>query len=72
VKAGALYSLDGDYADLGAQCGEMAARVLEGARPAAIPAAAPRKVQYTLNLYTAKQMRLSLSDQLLGGARQTY
>lgn len=72
VKAGALYSLDGDYADLGAQCGEMAARVLEGARPAAIPASAPRKVQYTLNLYTAKQMRLSLSDQLLSGAHQTY
>jgi len=72
VKAGALYSLDWDYADLGAQCGEMAARVLEGAKPSSIPTTAPRKVQYTLNLYTAKQMKLSLSDQLLSGARQTY
>jgi putative ABC transport system substrate-binding protein len=72
VKAGALYSLDWDYADLGVQCGEMAVRVLEGAQPASIPAAAPRKVQYTINLYTAKQMKLSLSDQLLSGARQTY
>jgi len=72
VKAGALYSLDWDYADLGAQCGEIAARVLQGSPPASIPAAAPRKVQYTLNLYTASQMKLKLSDQMIGGAQQTY
>ena len=72
VKAGALYSLDWDYADLGAQCGEIAVRVLQGAQPSSIPAAAPRKVHYTLNLYTAKQMKLSLSEHLLSGAHQTY
>ena len=72
VKAGALYSLDWDYADLGAQCGEIANRVLKGAAPASIPAAVPRKVQYTLNLYTAKQMKLSLSDRMISGAHQTY
>lgn len=72
VKAGALYSLDWDYADLGAQCGEMAARVLKGVQPSSIPAAAPRKVQYTLNLYTAKQMKIALSDQMLNGAHKTY
>jgi len=72
VKAGALYSLDWDYADLGAQCGEMADRILQGAQPASIPAATPRTVQYAINLYTAKQMRLTMSQLILGGARQTY
>ena len=72
VKAGALYSLDGDYADLGAQCGEIATRVLQGTAPESIPAVAPRKVQYSLNLNTARQMKLLLTDQLVSGARQTY
>jgi len=72
VKAGALYSLDWDYEDLGAQCGEMAQKVLGGADPASIPATAPRKVLYTLNLFTARQMKITLPDELVHGARQTY
>lgn len=72
VKAGALYSLDWDYADLGAQCGEIATRVLQGAMPVSIPVAAPRKVQYTLNLNTARLMKLTLSDPLIHGAHQIY
>ncbi len=72
VKAGALYSLDWDYEDLGAQCGEMAQKVLGGTAPGAIPSAAPRKVLYTLNLFTARQMKISLPEDLVRGARQTY
>jgi len=72
VKAGALYSLDWDYEDLGAQCGEMAQKVLNGTAPANIPAASPRRVLYTLNLFTARQMKISLPDELVRGARQTY
>jgi putative ABC transport system substrate-binding protein len=72
VKAGALYSLDWDYADMGAQCGEMAQKVLGGANPGMIPAAPPRKIQYTLNLFTARQMNIRLSNELIRGARQTY
>jgi putative ABC transport system substrate-binding protein len=72
VKAGALYSLEWDYADLGAQAGDMALKVLKGTPPSAIPAAAPRKVYYALNLKTAQQMKITFSDQLIRGARTTF
>ncbi|MDH4163468.1 MAG: ABC transporter substrate-binding protein [Nitrospirota bacterium] len=72
VKAGALYALDWDYRDLGGQCGEMAIRILEGATPKSIPTAGPRKVNYSINLVTARQMKLELPGQLVQGARQTY
>jgi putative ABC transport system substrate-binding protein len=72
VKAGALYSLDWDYEDLGAQCGEMAQKILGGTEPAAIPPLSPRRVLYTLNLFTARQMKIPLSEELVRGAHQTY
>ena len=72
VKAGALYSLDRNYADLGAQCGEMAQKIMAGAAPSSLSPAAPRKVQYSLNLVTARQMKIDLPDTLVRGARQTY
>jgi putative ABC transport system substrate-binding protein len=72
VKAGALYALEWDYADIGAQAGDMAAKVLKGASPSAIPAASPRKVYYALNLKTAQEMKITFSDQLLRGARHTF
>jgi putative tryptophan/tyrosine transport system substrate-binding protein len=72
VKAGALYSLEWDYADIGAQAGDMAAKVLKGAPPSAIAAASPRKVYYALNLKTAQEMKVNFSDQLVRGARHTF
>ena len=72
VKAGALYALEWDYADIGAQAGDMAVKVLKGAPPAMIPTASPRKVYYALNLKTAQQMNITFSDQLLRGARHTF
>jgi len=72
VKAGALYSLDCDYKDVGAQCGEMAVRVLRGASPGAIPPSSPRTVNYSLNMNTARQMKLSIPDDIVRGAKQTF
>jgi putative ABC transport system substrate-binding protein len=72
VKAGALYSLDWDYADIGAQAGDMAAKVLKGVVPSALPTASPRKVYYALNLKTAQQMKINFSDQLIKGARTVF
>ena len=72
VKAGALYSLDWNYADLGAQCGELAQKALAGAAPSSLPPAAPRKVLYSLNLVTARQLKIDLPEKLVRGARQTY
>jgi len=72
VKAGAVYSLDWDYADLGSQCGEMAQKILKGVLPSAIPPASPRKAMYSLNLNTARQMKITISEELIQGARHTF
>lgn len=72
VKAGALYSLEWDYADLGAQAGEMALGILRGAKPNTIPTAPPRKTFYTLNLKTAEQMKIQFSDEQKARARALY
>ena len=72
VKAGALYALEWDNADVGAQAGDMAIEVLKGTPPSAIPTASPRKVYYALNLKAAQQMNINFLDQLVRGARHTF
>ncbi len=72
VKAGALYSLEWDYADLGRQCGQMASKVLRGERPDTILPASPRKVGYCLNLKTARHMKLELSEEIIQGAQNVF
>jgi len=72
VKAGALYSLERDYEDLGAQCAEIAVDVLNGKKPSAIPPAPPRKVLYAINARTADQLRLRLPPELIEGAAEVY
>lgn len=70
VKAGALYALDRDYADIGGQGGELACKLLQGARPASLPPVHPRKVVYAINLKTAQHMKLSIPEPLLRGAAE--
>ncbi len=72
TKAGALYSLDWDYRDLGAQCGGMALQILQGILPDKIPPASPRKVQYSINMKTAEYLKLSIPDSVLQKARSVY
>ena len=72
VKAGALYALNWDYSDIGAQSGEIALRVLQGTPPGTIPPVPPRKVQYALNLKTASHMKLDLTPQLIDAALETF
>jgi putative ABC transport system substrate-binding protein len=72
VKAGALYALDRDYKDLGRQCGELAWRVLRGEAADSIAPVAPRKVRYSLNIKTARRMKLEISQSLLREAEQIY
>jgi putative tryptophan/tyrosine transport system substrate-binding protein len=72
VKAGALYSLDWDYRDMGAQCGTMAQQILQGARPEELPPTTPRKILYSINLKTAEQMKLSIPEDVARKARKTY
>jgi putative ABC transport system substrate-binding protein len=72
VKAGALFALDWDYEDVGAQCGEAAVKVLKGARAGSIGAMPARRVTYALNLKTAREMRIVLSEPLIQGAAQVF
>jgi len=72
VKAGALYSLDWDYRDVGAQSGEMALSVLRGQKLSAMPIQVPRKVRYSLNTRTAEHMNLKLPGKIVDGADQVF
>jgi putative ABC transport system substrate-binding protein len=72
VEAGAIFALEGDYRDLGVQCGETVERILRGASPGSVPVSAPRKVHYSLNLKTARHMKLEIPNEIVQGARQVY
>ncbi len=64
VKAGALLALSVDYQDVGRQSGEQALRVLAGEAPSEIPVTAPRSLSLSLNLNTAKQIQLTIQDEI--------
>jgi putative tryptophan/tyrosine transport system substrate-binding protein len=66
VKAGALYALDRDYTDVGAQCAGLAGRILNGEAPSTVSPVPPRKVRYIVNAHTATELRLSLPDRVDG------
>lgn len=70
VKAGALYALDRDYNDIGAQCALLATKILEGKTPSSLAPMAPRKVRYALNRRTASQMKLAFPDKVVRDAAE--
>jgi putative ABC transport system substrate-binding protein len=72
VKAGALYALEPDYRDLGAQSAELAAALL--GRPGAPPPApaVPRSAHLSVSLKTARQMKIDLPEALVRGARTVH
>jgi putative tryptophan/tyrosine transport system substrate-binding protein len=72
VEAGALFALERDYRDIGAQCAELAVKVIAGQAPENLPPQPPRRVLYTLNQRTAKQMKIELAAPLLRGAQKVY
>jgi putative ABC transport system substrate-binding protein len=72
AKAGALYALDRDYTDIGAQCGKMASSILAGTRAGAIEPQMPRKTTYYVNMKTARHMKVAIDKQLLAKADGVY
>jgi putative ABC transport system substrate-binding protein len=72
VKAGALYSLDWDYGDIGRQAGELVQRILHGAKPSELPAVTPRKLTYAINMKSAGQLGVDVPRTLVQGARQVF
>jgi putative ABC transport system substrate-binding protein len=64
VRAGALLSLSCDYLDVGRQSGELALEVLQGSAPGTIPVTEPRTVSFYLNLNTAEQLEIDISERV--------
>jgi len=72
VKAGALYALDRDYKDLGAQCGELAIKILQGTKPSTLAIVPPRRTLYSLNQKTADHMKMEFSPLVIKNAQQVF
>ncbi len=64
VKAGALLALSCDYQDVGRQSGEVAVRILAGEVPSRIPTAVPREVSLSVNMNTARQIQVAISEEV--------
>jgi putative ABC transport system substrate-binding protein len=72
ARAGALYALEWDYQDLGAQCAEILVRVLQGASPSALPVSAPRRALHVVNQRAVAHMRRDIPEALIREARELY
>ncbi|RJP64719.1 MAG: hypothetical protein C4532_18945 [Candidatus Abyssobacteria bacterium SURF_17] len=72
VRAGALVALTADYRDNGRQAGEIAVRILQGARPGGIAVATPRSVELALNLRVANHIRLKIPQSVIDEASQVF
>jgi putative ABC transport system substrate-binding protein len=68
VKAGALLALAIDYQEVGTQCGGLAARILSGESPSALPITTPQKTILHVNLKTAETLGLKIPADRLKGA----
>lgn len=65
VKAGALFSLDCDYEDIGKQSAEIALRILMGERADLIPFLHPRKQNLCLNLIVAERLGIKIPKKII-------
>ncbi len=72
VKAGALLALSCDYQDVGRQSGELAVRILDGEAAGNIPIVVPREVSLSLNLHTARQIQVAISEEVAQAAAQLF
>jgi putative ABC transport system substrate-binding protein len=72
VKAGALLALSCDYQDVGRQSGDLAARILAGEVPGRIPTVVPREVSLSVNMNTARQIDVAISDEVQRSAELVF
>lgn len=68
AERGALVSLEVSPAEQGEVAGQMAIKLLEGARPEQLGIASPRKIELVLNLKVAKEIEVTVPFQVLGMA----
>ena len=65
VQAGGLMSYGPNFASLNRRAAEMVDRILRGAKPADIPVEQPPKVDFVINLTTARVLGLKIPEALL-------
>ena len=72
VKAGALAAYTYDYADIGAQTGEVILKIINGDNAGSIAITGPRKVGYVINTKTLKYLGIDVSSSVIKSAEQTF
>ncbi len=72
TKAGALFSIECDYYDLGKQAGEIALKILQGEKPSNIPPINPRKNKLSLNLLVAERLDIKIPANIIKQADEVY
>jgi putative ABC transport system substrate-binding protein len=72
TKAGALFSFDCDYGDLGRQAAGITLRILNGEKPGDIAPSIPKKTKRSLNLATAKRLGIEIPSQIIQEASEVF
>ena len=72
VESGALFALDFDYKAVGFQAGSVAARILNGEKPANISVTSVDVIWFHYNEKTARHMAVSIPEELVAIAKEVY
>ncbi|MDD5756419.1 MAG: ABC transporter substrate binding protein, partial [bacterium] len=71
-KDGAVISFDCDYLELGRQAGEIAIKIIDGAKPSDMPPVMPRQIKVSLNLAVAEKIALEIPTAIKREAAYIY